>query len=391
MRRIVKIVLSVVVLLAVAGLGIFFFVLPARVEASLNGVLRPPPYPVSEEVAALHRSIQVADLHADSLLWGRDLVERGTRGHVDVPRLIEGNVALQVFAVVTQSPRGLNIERNDGSTDDITLLGLGQRWPTRALMSLKQRALYQAARLHDMAVRSGGRLVLVKSKRDLQVFLQRRKLEPGIVAGMLAIEGAHALEGDPANVDALFDAGYRMMSFTHFFDNEMAGSAHGVRKGGLTEAGREMLRRMEAKKMIVDLSHGSAKQIDEVLETATRPVVVSHTGVRGTCDNNRNLSDDQLRSVAQNGGLVGIGFWETAVCGTDVSAIAAALRYAAKLIGANHVALGSDFDGSVKVPFDATGLAKVTGTLVDDGASEEDVMKVMGGNQIRFLLENLPD
>jgi membrane dipeptidase len=391
MRRIVKIVLSVVVLLAVAGLGIFFFVLPAKVDASLNGVLQPPPYPVSEEVAALHRSIQVADLHADSLLWGRDLVERGTRGHVDIPRLIDGNVALQVFAVVTQSPRGLNIERNDGSTDDITLLGLGQRWPAKALMSLKQRALYQAARLHDMAARSGGRLVLVKSKRDLQVFLQRRKLEPGIVAGMLAVEGAHALEGDPANVDALFDAGYRMMSFTHFFDNEMAGSAHGVRKGGLTEAGREMLRRMEAKKMVVDLSHGSARQIDEVLETATRPVVVSHTGVRGTCDNNRNLSDDQLRSIAQNGGLVGVGFWETAVCGTDVSAIAAALRYAAKLIGADNVALGSDFDGSVKVPFDATGLAQVTGTLVDDGAAEDDVAKMMGGNQIRFLLENLPD
>jgi microsomal dipeptidase-like Zn-dependent dipeptidase len=143
--------------------------------------------------------------------------------------------------------------------------------------------------------------------------------------------------------------------------------------------------------MVVDLSHGSARQIDEVLETATRPVVVSHTGVRGTCDNNRNLSDNQLRSVAQNGGLVGIGFWETAVCGTDVSAIAAALRYAGKLIGADNVALGSDFDGSVKVPFDATGLAQVTGTLVDDGASEDDVAKIMGGNQIRFLLVNLPE
>jgi membrane dipeptidase len=391
MRRGIRIVLGVLALLVVAGLLVFFFVLPATVEAALNGVGHPAPYSATPEAAALHKTLIVADLHADSLLWGRDLVDRGTRGHVDIPRLIEGNVALQVFSVVTQSPRGLNIERNDDSTDDITLLGLGQRWPAKALMSLKERALYQSARLHDMAARSGGRLVMVKSKRDLETFLQRRKLEPSIVAGLLAIEGAHALEGDPKNVDVLFDAGYRMMSFTHFFDNEMAGSAHGVQKGGLTDAGRDMLHRMENRRMIVDLSHGSAKQIDEVLKTATRPVVVSHTGVRGTCDNNRNLSDDQLRAVAANGGLVGIGFWETAVCGVDAAAVARAHRHTADLIGTDHVALGSDFDGSVKVPFDATGLVTVTEALLAESFSDEDVGKVMGGNQIRFLLDNLPD
>jgi membrane dipeptidase len=391
MRRGIRIVLGVLALLVVAGLLVFFFVLPATVEAALNGVGHPAPYSATPEAAALHKTLIVADLHADSLLWGRDLVDRGTRGHVDIPRLIEGNVALQVFSVVTQSPRGLNIERNDDSTDDITLLGLGQRWPAKALMSLKERALYQSARLHDMAARSGGRLVMVKSKRDLETFLQRRKLEPSIVAGLLAIEGAHALEGDPKNVDVLFDAGYRMMSFTHFFDNEMAGSAHGVQKGGLTDAGRDMLHRMENRRMIVDLSHGSAKQIDEVLKTATRPVVVSHTGVRGTCDNNRNLSDDQLRAVAANGGLVGIGFWETAICGVDAAAVARAHRHTADLIGTDHVALGSDFDGSVKVPFDATGLVTVTEALLAESFSDEDVGKVMGGNQIRFLLDNLPD
>ena len=95
----------------------------------------------------------MADLHADPLLWGRDLVERGTRGHVDIPRLTEGNVALQVFAVVTQSPRGLNIERNDDSTDDIILLGIAQRWPVKTWFSLKERALYQAERLSRHGVR----------------------------------------------------------------------------------------------------------------------------------------------------------------------------------------------------------------------------------------------
>ena len=96
--------------LVVAGLLFFFFVLPAKVEVALNGVGNPAPYSATPEAAALHKTLVVADLHADSLLWGRDLVERGTRGHVDIPRLIEGNVALQVFSVVTQSPRGLNID-----------------------------------------------------------------------------------------------------------------------------------------------------------------------------------------------------------------------------------------------------------------------------------------
>jgi membrane dipeptidase len=386
-----RIILTALAVLVAASLGVFFFVAPQWVEDRLNGVGSPPPYAASAAARALHQTLVVADLHADPLLWGRDLVERGKRGHVDIPRLAEGNIALEVFAVVTQSPRGMNIERNDSSTDNILPLGIAQRWPPKTWVSLLERALYQAARLKDMARRSDGKFVLIRTRRDLAVFLQRRKSEPAIVAGLLALEGAHALEGDPENVDRLFDAGYRMISFAHFFDSEMGGSAHGVEKGGLTDKGRELLRRMEEKKMIVDLSHASARQIDDVLELATRPVVVSHAGVRGTCDNNRNLSDDQLRAIAGNGGLVGIGFWETAVCGTDARAIAAAQRYAADLIGADHVGLGSDFDGSVKVPFDATGIVQVTEALLETGFDNEDIAKIMGGNEIRLLLANLPD
>ena len=377
--------------LAAAGLGVFFFILPARVEQAVNRVIVAPPYAASPQAAALHASITVADLHADSLLWGRDLTQRADRGHVDIPRLIEGNVALQVFSVVTKSPHGLNIERNDANSDDIFLLALAQRWPWRTWLSLKERALYQADRLRAMAGDSDGKFVLIRTKRDLKIFLDRRKLEPGILAGLLSIEGAHVLEGDPANVDAMFDAGFRMMSAAHFFDSEMAGSAHGVEKGGLTDKGRDMIKRMEAKKMVVDLSHGSDRQIDDVLAMATRPVVVSHTGVKGTCDNRRNLSDAQLSAVAANGGLVGIGFWGTAVCGKDAAAIAKAAKYAAGLVGVDHVALGSDFDGAVPVPFDATGLATLTEALLAAGFSPADTAKVMGGNEVRFFLENLPD
>lgn len=384
-----KFLLGVAVLLVLA-LGVFFFVLPGYVEGSMNKVLSPPPYQASPEAVALHKTLTVADLHADSLLWGRDLLERGSRGQVDVPRLIEGNVAVQVFAVVSKTPRGQNIENNTGETDNITLLALGQRWPWKAIRSLKERALYQAARLHEMAAASGGKLVIVKSRADLEAFLERRKSEPGIVAGVLALEGAQVLEGDPANVDALFDAGYRMMSPSHFFDSEMSGSAHGVEKGGLTEEGLDMLQRMEEKRMIVDIAHASSATIDDILETATRPIVVSHTGVKGTCDNNRNLSEDQLRRIGEKGGLIGIGFWDTATCGVTPKEIAAAQRYATGIAGVDNIALGSDFDGAVATPFDTTGLVQVTDALLASGMTPADVGKVMGGNEIRFLLENLP-
>lgn len=391
MRRFTKIIVAAVVVVLAAGLGFFFFVLPGRVEQALNGVMNPPPYAASDRAKTLHETLTIADLHADPLLWGRDLLARGTRGQVDIPRLDEGNVALQVFAVVSKSPRGQNIERNDGSTDNVTLLAIGQRWPFSAIFSLKQRALYQAARLNDMAARSDGHFVVIRSKRDLRRFLARRKLEPSLVAGLLAIEGAQVLEGDPANVDVLFDAGFRMMSPSHFFDSEMGGSAHGVDKGGLTDKGRDMVRRMEEKGMILDLAHASSATIDDALAVSKRPVVISHTGVKGTCYNNRNLSDDQLRAVAAKGGLIGIGYWETAICGRDAAAIARAIRHTADVAGIDHVALGSDFDGAVTMPFDTTGLVQVTDALLAAGFSDEDTGKAMGGNEIRFLLENLPD
>jgi membrane dipeptidase len=382
--------LIVVVLLLLLGAGILFFVVPAQVEKGMNTVLVPPPYTASEKGAELHKRLLVVDLHADSLLWNRDLLERGTYGHVDVPRLIEGNVAVQAFTIVTKTPRNMNIEANDDSTDNITLLAIAERWPVAAWRSLKERALYQAKRLHEFAARSNGKLTVIKSADDLHTYLERRKSEPNITAGFLGIEGAHALDGDVNTVDVLFNAGIRMMAPTHFFDNDIAGSAHGVTKGGLSEKGKEMIRRMEAKKMIVDIAHASPSTIDEVLAMATRPVVVSHTGVKGTCDNTRNLSDEHLKAIAKTGGVIGIGFWDTAVCGTDAKAIAKAIRYTVNLIGIDHVGLGSDYDGAIPAPFDTTGLAQITDALLQEGFSETDIGKIMGGNLIRLLKANLP-
>ncbi|HEX8368112.1 MAG TPA: dipeptidase [Pyrinomonadaceae bacterium] len=390
MKKFIKIILAIFGVSLIAFTGIFFFVLPAKIEADLNPVINKPPYQISEKARALHEKLFIADLHADSLLWNRNLPEKSERGQVDVPRLLEGNVALQAFTVVTKSPRGLNIERNTDETDNIYWLALAQRQPLENLSSLTKRALWQASKLHEYAEKSNGKLLIIKTKSDLREFVERRRSEK-IIGGWLGIEGAHALDGKVENVDVLFDAGFRMMSPSHFFDNDIGGSAHGVRKYGLTEKGREMIRRMEAKGMLVDVAHASPKVIEDVLQAATKPIVVSHTGVKGTCNNQRNLSDEQLRAIAGTGGVIGIGFWDTAVCGADAQSIARAIRYAANVVGAPHVALGSDFDGSVKVPFDTSGEALITEALLNENFSEDEIAQIMGGNVLKLLSEQLPD
>ena len=149
--------------LLAAALAFFFFVLPGVVDNAINGVLEPPPYTASQQAEELHEGLTIADLHANSLLWGRDLNQRSTRGQVDIPRLIDGNVALQVFSVVTKSPHGLNIERNDANSDDIFLLALAQRWPFSTWFSLKERALYQADRLRAVAAAADGKFVIIRT------------------------------------------------------------------------------------------------------------------------------------------------------------------------------------------------------------------------------------
>lgn len=386
MGRRVGQILGVVLLLVFA----FFFAVPRLVDEQENKILKRPPYAASARAIELHKQLTIADLHADSLLWGRDLLQRGTYGHVDIPRMVEGNVALQVFSLPTKTPRGLNIEHNDDKSDNIRLLAMVDRWPIRTWSSLTERALYQAQRLHEMAAASRGTFVVIESAAGLSRYLEERQRNHNLAAGLLSIEGAQALDGKLENLDVLYRAGYRMMSPSHFFDTDIGGSAAGMARTGLTEKGREWVRQMEARHMIIDLAHASAKTMDDVLAMSMRPLVVSHTGVKGTCNNNRNLSEEQIRAIAAKGGLIGIGYWDTANCGTDAAAIVRAIRYVSERVGAEHVALGSDFDGAVTTPFDTTGLVQITDAMLAAGYSEREIRMIMGENVMKFLQENLP-
>ena len=369
--------------------GTVWAVAPSIAERRMNRVTNRS-IAISDRARVLHEKLFVADLHADTTLWNRDLLSRGARGHVDVPRLVEGGVALQAFTIVTKTPRRMNIESNTADTDNITLLAVAQFWPPRTWNNLTERALYQASRVTSAAARSGGRLSVVRTARDLAAFETKHSSDKTAVAAFIGVEGAHALAGDLSNLDRLYDAGVRMMAPTHFFDTEIGGSAHGVSRSGLTPLGREWVARMEAKRMVIDLAHASPATLDDVLKIATRPVVVSHTGVRGTCDNQRNLKDAQLAAISANGGVIGIGVWETAVCGGDAHAVARAIAHAINVAGFEHVALGSDFDGAVTAPFDVAGLPQVTQALLDLGLDQTAIEGVMGGNVRRLLKRVLP-
>jgi membrane dipeptidase len=383
MKRLLQWLLLILVIVGTA-----FFVVPGIVESRMNKVLNPPPYKASAAAEALHKNLIVADLHADSLLWKRDLLEHGSRGHVDVPRLAQGNVAIQAFTLVTTSPRGLNIYKNSDDTDQIRLISMVQLWPPNTWNSPKRRAIYEASRLHDFAERSQGKLVIIKSRAGLQKYLATRS--PGQVAGFLGTEGSQPLEGRLENLNDLFNAGIRMMAPTHFTDTAIGGAAAGMNKGGLTDLGRQWVKALEAKSIIIDLAHASPATLRDVTAMASRPLLVSHTGVKATCDNPRNLSDEELQAVAKTGGVIGIGLWDTATCGTDAKATARAIRHAVSVAGVDHVALGSDFDGAVTTPFDASGWVLVTDALLQEGFSEPDIKKIMGENVVRVLLQGLP-
>lgn len=372
--------------------GYFFTRFPRDVAALLNRVsagARHPPA-VSEEARALHARLLVADLHCDALLWERDFLERGSYGHVDLPRLLEGNVALQVLSAATKMPLLPLPTRNTGRTDSMTPLVIAQRWPRETRRSLSARALYQAARLRDAAARSNGRLLVIESAADLVSLHARREGGEAVVGTVLLLEGLHALEERLGAVDTFFEAGFRILGLVHFFDNPVGGSTHGVRRGGLTPFGRRVIDRMNELGMVVDLAHASGRLIEDALAAANRPVVVSHTGVKGHCNTGRNITDDSARAVAAAGGLIGIGFWREAVGDRDTGAIARAIRYTADLVGIDHVALGSDFDGGVRTPFDAGGISLLTQALLDEGFGEDEIAKIMGGNVFDLLARSLP-
>ena len=388
---IVKKVITGFLLLVVVAAGAFFIFAPAWVDKDQNKLRAHQPYPVSERARTLHGAMFVGDWHADSLLWKRDLTKRNTRGHVDIPRLLEGGVGLQVFTTVTKSPAALNYERNSADArDNITLLAIGQLWPMRTWQSLFQRALYQAEKLVEFERRVPDQLKIVRGLQDLEDLVQARQSGKRVVGGLLGMEGGHALEEKLENLGKLYDAGFRLIGLQHFFDNELGGSLHGISNRGLTEFGKAVVLEAEQKGWIVDLAHSSPAVARDVLEITDMPLVVSHTGVHGFCASKRNFEDPLMKAIVASGGVVGLGYWPDVVCGNiSPAGIAKMVLKAIEIVGEDHISLGSDYDGTVETAFDTSELPALTSALLEAGLTETQVRKVMGENMLRVMRARL--
>ena len=349
------------------------------------------PYRVSPETEQLHKTLTIADLHCDAILSNRDLLRRGRHGHVDIPRMQEGNVALQFFSIPTVAPVRVGIPWIPLDTDAMTPLLAAERWPKEALKSTRERVLYGTSILHNVEARSDGMFRIIRTVADLNTFLNDRARNPRLTAGVLGVEGLHSLEGSLQTIDSFFDAGVRTAGPVHMADNDLGGCAHGRKQGGLTPFGEAVLKRMEEKRMLVDFAHASSRLLDDMLECCARPAVISHTGLKGAHDNPRNISDTHALRIAEMGGVIGIGFFPWALGAGGLNALVNTLRYAARLVGPDHVALGSDWDGMVLTPIDASGVVLITHTLLKHGLPETDIAKIMGGNVIRLLRETLPE
>lgn len=385
-----KILLGLLILIALAISIVVGFVAD-KVDADFNPTILEKPYDFTERSVELYNGLDfVADLHCDALMWQRNMNSEHNFGHVDIPRLQKGHVAFQAFTMVTKSPDNMNFDNNGSDSDRITKLVIGQGRPLYAWFSLFGRAKYQCKQLQK-AAKTNDYFRLIGSKTDFQQFLSDRKTDRRHVAAFLGAEGGHCLEGNIENLGKLYDLGMRMLGPTHFFDNELGGSAHGIEKGGLSEFGKEVILEMVERQMIIDVAHSSTQLIDDVLALTDSPIISSHTGVSGHCASPRNLTDKQLRAIAERGGLVGIAFFDEAVCGATVKNIAVAMKYVRDLIGIEYVALGSDFDGTVNVPFDATGFPLLVEALLQEGFTAEEIRLAMGDNVKNFFLKNLPD
>jgi membrane dipeptidase len=370
----------------------------------------------------LHYDALVVDTHNDVLqriMEGEDIAIRTEKGHSDIPRLREGGVDVQVFSV----------------------------WvPPEKIPHSYEYANAMLDSMESLVRRNLGAIAIARESREITSFIKQRKL-----VAILGMEGAHPLEDTLVNekrelekLHNFYERGIRSITLTWNNSVNWATSAsfetdttnRNARKG-LTDFGKQIVRRMNELGMMVDISHVGEQTFWDVMRTTTKPVIASHSSVYNICPHRRNLKDEQLKAIAKNGGVVFINFnpgfidssyqrkekmvrvnhqWEidditknfsgngferdhkiSELLNAEYEKIRPPLSvlidhidYVAKLIGVDHVGLGSDFDGINAVPQemdDVTFLPNITRELLKRGYSEDDVKKILGGNFMRVFKE----
>ncbi len=282
--------------------------------------------------------------------------------HVDIERLEAGGYGLMTFAAFV----------NAGRTDD----------PYGDCLRLIER-------MNTAVSESGGRLAHVTTKRSLA-----ENEKNGAVSALLSVEEGGVIEDDLSRIDELFRLGVRMMTFTWNYDNDIAGSANGEEKYGLSDFGREFLAGLEGAGIIADVSHLSDKGFYDVAEAAARPFIASHSNARAVFSHPRNLTDDMIRIIGGRGGIIGLNFCADFIGGDGgLDMLCRHARELADCGGIECVAIGGDFDGIPTNPAipDCSALPALSCALSDFGFTSREVDLITGGNAERFLAENLPE
>ena len=332
---------------------------------------------MEDEVSRLHSDALVVDTHCDTLkclsprftrprdsMWDDrtafGLGERSPLGHVDIPRLMKGGVDCQVFAVSSSR----------------------ERTPPYALRT----ALEMIDVFYGECERNMETIAPVTCYQEII-----DAVEGGRVAAMLSIEGADVIEGELAMLRVFHRLGVRMVGLVHSLRNLLADGVTDRRTGGgLSELGVQAVEEMDRLGVIVDVSHINDAGFWDVMDVARGPVIASHSNCRAVCDHPRNMTDEMIGALAKGGGVMGMNFAPSFVHATDpsVETLVDHIDHVVKLVGPDHVGLGSDFDGIPSTPVgleDVTKMPSITSELVSRGYGEEDIRKILGANHLRLI------
>jgi membrane dipeptidase len=366
---------------------------------------------ISERARKLHFSSIVLDTHDDTTqrLFSKDfdLGKRNAEGHVDIPRMREGGMNAIFFSI----------------------------WIDGKIMGppAVEKALDQIDAVHEVVKKYSKDMVFARTAADV-----RRAHAQGKIAALMGVEGGHMMGNDIRVLRIFGDLGVRYMTLTHFYNDEWADSstdkpAH----NGLTEFGKEVVREMNRQGIMVDISHVSDKTFYDALAVSKAPLIASHSSCRALCNHPRDMTDDMIKALAAKGGVIQINYEKSFIdqaykdaseretggvvksmgeltknCNNDEACIAREMAkaekkltdegklphvsweriidhidHAVKLVGADHVGLGSDFDGA-SMPEgmeDCSKLPKITDALLRKGYSESDVRKILGENTLRVM------
>lgn len=319
------------------------------------------------DTMALHRDSIIFDGHCDTLLAvleGRlKLGERSSEGHIDLPRLRQGGVTAQVFAIFVEDKY------------------------------LPAGAARQTLRCLDTFHRELGdnpdSLLLASSAEDVV-----KAKQEGKVAAVIGLEGAESLEGEPSLLRMFHRLGVRLLTVSWSRRNQAADGVDEARTGGgLSKFGVQLVEECNKLGIMVDVSHLSPAGVRDVLKISSVPVIATHSNAYALCPHRRNLTDEQLIALASKGGVVGVTFVPAFIAEESNEASLEKLLdhvdHIVEVAGVDHVGLGSDFDGFSPPPpvglEDVTCLPGITGGLVERGYSEDSVGKILGGNFLRVF------